>query len=357
MGYTWNNGAVKWLLDKCKEAFLPKEQFAESYLGWGGKDIDDDISPIDAAMSSIHSANRAEFCNPDGVTVEYTRDKGATWTDYGASNRAKVELMSSLDRATSFVLGKTGPGTEKNKDIGLRITLDGGKMGIYAQIKKILINFTSGGAKDCTITFEYSPYNTSEWQFLKTSPISGWPGWNSFTFGRRIGASGYAGRLRMTFYIGGLDDTYSSNATVFNILLLGPNNWGANSTLANTGNIYSYDWQANVTFPADVSAKTFNGKSLDDLGGGKPTIKTNVSVAASAWSSGGTLAGSIRTKYADVPISGVTSNSYVQVAFNPDDCDKYNLAGICKSEEGNIVIYAEIAPSGTITIPTIAIWP
>lgn len=100
-------------------------------------------------------------------------------------------------------------------------------------------------------------------------------------------------------------------------------------------------------------------KKLDTIpsSGGKPTIKTNVSVAASAWASGGTSAGSVRTKYAYISISGVTSNSYVQVAFNPDDCDKYNLASVCKSEEGNIVIFAETAPSGTITIPTIAIWP
>lgn len=355
MGYTWNNGAVKWLLDKCKEVFLPKEQFKESYLGWGGEDIQGDISPIDAAMSSMHSANRAEFCNPDGVTIEYTRDKGATWTDYGATNRGKVELMSAI--GSSAALGKTGPGTEKNKDIGLRITLDGGKMGIYAEIKKILINFTSNGAKDCTITFEYSPYNTTEWQFLKTSPISGWSGWNSFTFGRRIGNSGYAGRLRMTFYIGGLDDTYPSTAAVYNILLFGPNNWGANSTMAETGNIYSYDWQANVNFPADVSAKTFNGKSLDDLGGGKPTIKTNVSVVASAWQTGGVTGGSTRTRWAVISLSEVKETSYVQVSFTQNDIDAYNLAGVCKINNGSIEIYAETAPSGTITIPTIAIWP
>lgn len=357
MGYTWNNGAVKWLLDKCKEAFLPKEQFKESYLGWGGKDISEDISPIDAAMSSIHSANRAEFCNPDGVTIEYTRDKGATWTDYGASNRAKVETMSSLVRANDLVLGKTGPGTEKNKDIGLRITLDGGKMRIYAEIKKILINYSSEGSTGGTVTFEYSPYNTTEWQFLKTSPIAGWPGWNSFTFGRRIGASGYAGRLRMTFYISGLNDTYSSNAKVYNILLFGPNNWGSNSTMSETGNIYSYDWQANVTFPADVSAKTFNGKSLDDLGGGKPTIKTNVSVAASAWQTGGVTGGSTRTRWAVISLSEVKETSYVQVSFAQNDIDAYNLAGVCKINNGSIEIFAETVPSGTITIPTIAIWP
>lgn len=357
MGYTWNNGAVKWLLDKCKEVFLPKEQFTESYLGWGGKDLVDDISPIDAAMSNLHSANRSELCKSDGITVEYTVDKGITWTDYGDSNESKVNLTSSI--GANYALGKL-TSKHSNVNVGLRVTLEPQKMEIYTYLRKILLNWTSNGVKDATVTFETATVkDPTTWVVEKTSKIDGWSGWNSYTLNCAFGGYGdhNVNKLRMTFLIGGVSSEYSNTARLLNIMLFGMNYWTYPSTISMTGHLYSYDWKGNATFPADVSAKTFNGKSLDDLGGGKPTIKTDVSVAASAWASGGTSAGSVRTKYAYISISGVTSNSYVQVAFNPDDCDKYNLASVCKSEDGRIVIFAETAPSGTITIPSIAIWP
>ncbi len=97
-------------------------------------------------------------------------------------------------------------------------------------------------------------------------------------------------------------------------------------------------------------------KKLDGLGGGKPTIKTNVSIPASAWREGGTAAGSTRTKYAEFAFPEVKSTNYAQVVFNPDDCDKYNLAGVCYVLDRYIRIYAETAPSETITIPSVVAW-
>lgn len=386
--YTWNKSAVKWLLDKCKATFLPKDQFKEAYLGWGGKDINSDISPIDAAMSSLHNANRSELCNPAGVTIEYTRDKGATWTDYGSSDAAKVMLLSYIGGEVS--LGKTGPGDEKNTNIGLRITLDGEKMDIYAEVKKLLINFNTNGATGCTVKLEYASYTAPDtWRHLRTSTIRGWSGWNSYPIGLKLGSTSYGGKLRMTFFITGLDDTYPSKASVFNVIILGPNAWGMPSNLAKTGHLYSYDWQGNATFPNGLTAKTLNGhtlnsdvpagakftdttygeatqsanglmssgdkKKLDGLG--KPTVFSNIQVAASAWKSGASAAGSVRTRYADVTVSGVTANQFVQVVFNPGDIDSYNLASICTVGSGKITIYAESAPGGTMTIPTIVVWP
>ncbi len=79
----------------------------------------------------------------------------------------------------------------------------------------------------------------------------------------------------------------------------------------------------------------------------------NVSVPASAWKSGASLAGATRTRSADIVLAGVTSDLYAMVTFNPDDIDNYNLAGICTTKDGKITIYAEYAPSVAITIPTI----
>lgn len=85
----------------------------------------------------------------------------------------------------------------------------------------------------------------------------------------------------------------------------------------------------------------------------KPIVYQNITVPASAWSSGAGFAGATRTRYADIALAGVTSDLYATVTFNPDDIDNYNLAGICATKDGKITIYAEYAPSVAITIPTI----
>ena len=387
MGYTWNKSAVKWLLDKCKATFLPKDQFKEAYLGWGGRDINSDISPIDAAMSSLHNANRSELCNPAGVTIEYTRDKGATWTDYGSSDATKVMLLSYI--GSEARLGKTGPGDEKNTNIGLRITLDGEKMGIYTEVKKLLINFNTNGATGCTVKFEYAAYTAPDtWRHLRTSNIRGWSGWNSYPIGLKLGSTSYGGKLRMTFFIAGLDDTYKSNATVFNVIILGPNAWSMPSTLAKTGHLYSYDWQGNATFPNGLTAKTLNGHTLNsDVPAGakftdttyglasqganglmsagdkvkldglrKPRVYQNIQVAASAWGSGSGEVGGVWTRWCNLSLSGVTEAKYAQVVFNPNDHLNCNFASMCVTRNGYISIFCETAPGYTITIPTIIVW-
>lgn len=135
----------------------------------------------------------------------------------------------------------------------------------------------------------------------------------------------------------------------------------------------SYKWSAGAvkwlldkckaTFATkDVATQSANGlmssgdkAKLDGLG--KPRVFRNVQVAASAWSSGATAAGGVWTRYADVALSGVTANQFVQVVFNPGDIYSFNLASICTVGSGKITIYAESAPGGTMTIPTIVAWP
>ena len=379
------SNAIKWLWAKCKATFLPNDRFREAYLGWGGRDINSDLSPIDAAMSSLHNTNLSELCDPDGITIEYTRDKGATWIDYGASDENKVKLLSAI--GWSVVLGKTGPGDEKNTDIGLRITLNGDGMGIYAEIKKLLINFNTIGATGCTVTFEFSQNDsngkpTENWKLLKTSPINGWSGWNSYYLNQRIGSSSYAGRLRMTFYISGVSQNgYSSSATIYNIILLGPNRWTTPSTIARTGHLYSYDWRGNADFPGNVQAKTLNGHTLQtDVPAGAKFTDTTYGVATqsangllsagdkqkldglanrkvfgpftvgtSAWAADG---GRVK---ANIAVSGITANDIAQVIFNPSSIDSYELKPYCSTANGTVTIYAGGTPGGNVTVEKIVV--
>ena len=403
--YKWSAGAVKWLINKIKTTFLPKSDFLEAKMGWGGANIAGDISPVDAAMSSLHSANRAELCNPAGVTIEYSTDAGVTWVDYGASDTQKISLFSA-QYMSGFFLGKVHDGNNTNKDVQLRVTMNATKMGVYTNLKKILINFTNEGAK-CTVSFEKSKKGSEDtWVDAGTYPISGWPGWNSYSvivgaFGGGDNHTYNTAKIRMTFAITSLNSNYPCRANVNNIHIFGTTEWVVPSNIARTGHLYTWDYNGNATFPGSIEATRINGHTiqsdvpanakftdttytaatassdglmakadkakLDGFGAAteyakkaevavKPIVYQNISVPASAWGSGASAAGSVRTKYADVALSGVTANQFVQVVFNPGDIDSYNLASICTVGSGKITIYAESVPGGTMTIPTIVAW-
>ena len=74
------------VFDGSSSITIPVSGVYGSYLTWGGRSINGNVSPIDASMSYLHSANRAQFAKPAGITIEYSTDGGSTWTDYGATD-------------------------------------------------------------------------------------------------------------------------------------------------------------------------------------------------------------------------------------------------------------------------------
>lgn len=83
----------------------------------------------------------------------------------------------------------------------------------------------------------------------------------------------------------------------------------------------------------------------------------DVSVAASAWkTAAASSCDGVRTKYANVTLSDVTADMVPQVVFPPVHIESLNLSPIVRTIDGGIQIYAETAPTGAITIPTILCW-
>lgn len=110
---------------------------------------------------------------------------------------------------------------------------------------------------------------------------------------------------------------------------------------------------------SDKAVRWLSSKVAADLAGkqGKALRFTNISVPTSAWkTAAASSCDGVRTKYANVTLSGVTADMVPQVAFSPAHMEACNLSPIVKSFDGYIQIYAETAPTGTITIPTILCW-
>lgn len=247
----------------------------EAFLGWGGKNFSGTYGPIDAAMVPELGANRLAFMPADAVTIEYSRDGGSTWTDYGPTDPQKVDLFNG--RGSSFTIGKatSGAGNIATNKYQLRVNIYTSAGQVYTALNKFVIYLSTSGTNNnwCTIRArkqsDYTAGNDTWTTFADKISVSGWSGYNVIntsgitTYGNT--ASTQYGHIQFIF---GCDTGSTNNSyaglQINKIFGFGGVGWTTPSTMAKTGHMYTYDSSQNVTFPAGVSAKSFteNGKTL-----------------------------------------------------------------------------------------------
>ena len=252
----------------------------ESRLLWGGTNIAGDISPIDAAMSNIHSANRAAFANPAGIIIEFSNDGGSTWTDYGASDTSKIQLVSGIE--TAYFIGKHTTNNTVTVNDKLRITVNASTCGFYTNLKKILINVSTNGAGGAYVELQKSYKGTeTSWSSSVRYSVSGWSGWNSIpcsgSFGGGSNQTGNMANIRLTFGITSKgSSSYTNSLSVQALQFLGTTYWGYHSEMAKSGHLYSYDAEQNASFPAQITAKQFNGTATNASKVNNHTVNSDV---------------------------------------------------------------------------------
>ena len=258
---------------------IPITSLKESYLEWNtDKAIAGNVSPIDMAMSSIHNPNRLAFANPDGIKIEWSRDGGTNWTDYGASDADKIELVSNI--GSMFYLGGRSTGSTANDR--LRITLAATAMGVYMTVKKLLIEVSTDGASGTAVTVEYCSNDApTEWITLGTYPVSGWAGWNSIPLSNLLGF-GYnhdyhQHSIRLTFsQTAPSSDTDARPLQILSLCLFGDEGRDTPSNMARHNHIYNFDYLQNVTFPANLTASNIYATNFEGTAS-KVNIKQNTS--------------------------------------------------------------------------------
>lgn len=243
---------------------IPVTKVKESCLSWGDvwdtNSISGRVSPIDAACSNIHSANRFAFANPNGITIEYSTD-GSTYSTYNTTDSDKINLVSGI--GSRYYIGARETSTTVNDK--LRITLNATNMGLYVNLKKLLINISTTHATGSNVIVERALKGSeTTYKTIATHQISGWSGWNSIpinvAFGGGNNQTENVANIRLTFGITGVHTAQTANALqVHDIISIGDTFWSYPSTMAKTGHLYSYDSSQNATFPANVTANTFVG--------------------------------------------------------------------------------------------------
>lgn len=246
---------------------IPVTDVKESYLSWGGKNLVGSVSPIGAALSAEHSANRLAYLNPAAVKVEYSNDAGSTWTDSGLGNSAKINFVTT---SNSIGVGSNSTVTTNHRT-RITLTAQNGTTGyVYTKPRKMLINVsTAGHGLIATIEVKTGESNAS-WKTLGTYELNGWSGWNDIpmsisTFGGSTTQTGNYWYMRLTFATTSINSSYpTTKSSVIGLRLFGDTCWTRTSNMGETGHLYSYDASQNATFPAVVKATSFteNGTAL-----------------------------------------------------------------------------------------------
>lgn len=239
---------------------IPVTSIKESYLSWGGKNFSGSYGCIDAAMVSDLGANRLMFGKAAGITIQYSRDGGSTWTDYGASDSDKVGLFSS---GYSFNIGKAAKDTLTTNCM-LRVIINTDSFGVYTVLNKFVIYLSTQGCGGCYCTIDASLESspTIFTTFANKVPVSGWSGYNVIntqgiaTYGNT--PSNQYGLIRFTFGCDSVNTNYAG-LSISQIMGFGGVGWTTPSNMAKTGHLYSYDSSQNAIFPAQVTAPTFRG--------------------------------------------------------------------------------------------------
>lgn len=252
--------------DGSSDITIPINSVGEAFLSWGGKNISGNFGPLDASLVPTLGANRMAFSKPEGITIEYSRDAGATWIDYEASNDNKTALFTETPYTLGFVIGKSTPGDNcATKDCLLRIIYDTSKAGLYTYLQKFLMYVSTNGCQDCWVTIETATNaNPNTWTTrVNKQTIAGWSGWNVINTGFTTygNTSSQCQFIKFTFGCNSVNESFVkqyAGLTILKIYGYGGVGWTTPSNLAKRGVIYELKVDQSVAFPNYVASNTPN---------------------------------------------------------------------------------------------------
>lgn len=318
--------------DKAKLDGMANNAGYEAYLQWGGRNRTDGYSPIDASMIPMLDSNRFNCYPVNKVNIEYSRDKGVTWVDYGATEEEKQALFKEDLNALIQVGGK---GATPSIDNMVRITTDTAST-LYAILRKFIIYVTNNsGGNDCYVTISgrtqqnYENDNDTWVVFADKAKVSGRSGWNVInvntfvTYGNT--KTTQYGQIRFTFGLDSLPTSQNIGLVVHKMSAYGEA-YTAPNTLAWYSRPFSYNYDGSMVLPkgleitgGNVKLANFNNAKIH----GFPYSKAigNYSIASGLYSFTGISTGD--TTY---PYAYITSISPLQFTIVDDNLYGVSLA-------------------------------
>lgn len=336
----------------------------EANLLWGGRNKIG-CSPVDAAMVSELSANLMAFPNPAGITVEYSRDGGVTWLDYGATDEQKINFFTDYSQLHCGKADKDK--LAANIAYMLRITINPMVCGLYAMLNKAIMRISVDNSLGCWCTLsaltqtDYNLGNISDDYykvFVNKAAIAGWPEYNVLNFSQFFTSNQTANSTRdycLVRFTFGYDAVESNPAPgyyglrILSIKLFGPSRYAMPSNLARTNHLYTYDSLQNALFPAKVESKeliNFDVNNIEPTQTGSNVSKTSTwlwqyLVQGVNWLKANKVSLSVyNAKVAELVQADSSNNAYIQSI-------KEELTALIDEVSGGLAALAAVARSGS----------
>ena len=260
-GAIWFNSDKKTINLKQNDGWaqygLSNDDIYEGNLQFGGKNLTNNCSPVDAALVSNIGANRFAFYPKAAITALYSRDAGATWTQI--TDYDSVVNIFAVDGAI-YLGNDSSTGIDKSNYQSRIILKTGGYL--YAELCKFALNVSTQGSKGCWCTIEgRTKYNVDNnidtWKiFANKIPLGGWSGWNIINtdlFRTNGGNNDQYDEIRFTFGVTSHSaDSQYPGLIIVNIQAFGRNAWTVPSTMAKTGSLYKVTNSGIAIFPGEI---------------------------------------------------------------------------------------------------------
>ena len=249
-----------------------RSKIPDQLLDWGTKKLSGDYNYGDSLINTELSANRFAGLKAAGITIEYSRDSGDTWTDYGATDLQKRYLFTEAAAAApSFRVGGASGDTTTAGQCQLRVTIDTATAVCYTNLRKLHIYIStsySNGSKVTIKCAQQSDPNTYNLTLCEDQSIAGWSGWNVIpcnitTYGNQ--AAHYR-KIQFTFKTNGVaQDHVGAGLTIYRIRGYGGVGWSSASNMALNGKLYQYkftDGSSNphLYVPTEIESTNYTGK-------------------------------------------------------------------------------------------------
>ena len=314
--------------DGSKNITIPVNDIKEGHVTWGGRNLKSANTPIDASLIPELGANRFDYLNPDGITIEYSRDGGSSWVNYTDSDEKKQNLFSPV--GADFKVGNPEPDDVATDKYQLRVTIDTTLGKTATVIRKFAIYVSRNGSSGCTVTIEKALASspTVFTPVVTDVPIDGWSGWNIINDFVDFGTNGTVAtqfrKIRFTFKITSHSSSYPGNSlSIKRIKAFGGDGWVTPSELAKTGHIYKCLSNQAVEFPGDVKfAKSATSSKFITSGGtsnqlvaGDGSLVSKSSITSSYLPlTGGTLTGTLAGTTISANILKASNNSQLTLS-------------------------------------------
>lgn len=230
----------------------------EANLQWGGRNIANGFSPIDASLNNLLSANRFALYNSDDIVLEYSTDGGANWLEYINNDK----IYSTYTTYTPLLnISKYTDRQDVTTQCRLRAVFKSNSY-IYTELNKFMIYVGTNGTSGCWVTLSVVNQDDTITTLISKQPIYGWTYWNILNLDKniRIGVQQVLPCVKSIVFTFGYDGTYtttSNGLTIYSIFAYGGPCYNVSNNKYNiqyNSTIYTIDKDMSATFPAAVKS-------------------------------------------------------------------------------------------------------